>query len=269
MATRQCSRFKQRCSQSVAGSVRRAHNEQVASQCMKGLVPLAWRKSAKVKRAKMFESFGSHRFSHPALSGIDRVVETLLPRQGVFLEVGANDGYTQSNTYFLEVARDWSGILVEPLPSLYRRCARLRRRSVCFNVACVAPAQAGSSIPLVDLDLMSVTLGQQPKEDEDKRLRARDVRIVTVPTTTLSAVIDQAGFAHIDFMSIDVEGAEIPLLSGLDFSRHTPSWAVIETARLDEVERACSPWLVLVRRLSHHDYLFRSADTHSANEWVT
>jgi FkbM family methyltransferase len=225
---------------------------------VKNSTPLAWRKKAKVVRARIFESIGVHRYSQPALYGLDRTMAALLPAKGVFLEVGANDGYAQSNTYYLEVVRGWSGILIEPLPSLYARCVRLRRRSTCFNAACVSTERAGGLVTMVDRDLMSVTLGQQPKSEEERRLLGRQ-RTVQVATATISSLIDRAGYQRVDFMSIDVEGAEISLLGGLDFERHTPSWALIETAHPVEVAAACAPWLVLERQLSHHDYLFRAS----------
>ena len=89
----------------------------------------------------------------------------------------------------------------------------------------------------------------------DKRAQ----RTLRVPTTTLSAIIDQAGVSHIDFMSIDVEGAELALLEGLDFKRHTPSWAVVETDNVARIADLFSPWMTLFSRLTHHDYLFRSS----------
>ena len=80
--------------------------------------------------------------------------------------VGANDGYDQSNTYYLEAVKGWTGILIEPLPSLFARCVRLRKHSSCFNLACVGPELAGGFVTIVDQDLTSVTLGQQPAGEE-------------------------------------------------------------------------------------------------------
>ena len=61
--------------------------------------------------------------SRPALHGMDRKLDELLDRDGgFFVEAGGNDGYTQSNTYWLERFRGWRGILVEPMPELYEMC---------------------------------------------------------------------------------------------------------------------------------------------------
>ena len=52
--------------------------------------------------------------SRPALNDLDRKLEKYLNyRDGYFIECGANDGYSQSNTYFLEKKLNWRGLLVE------------------------------------------------------------------------------------------------------------------------------------------------------------
>ena len=70
------------------------------------------------KARRTVQLVGSDRYSWPALNRLDRQAVGRLPRMGTFLEVGGNDGYSQSNTYYLEKHRAWHGILIEPLPSL-------------------------------------------------------------------------------------------------------------------------------------------------------
>lgn len=63
--------------------------------------------------------FGAH--------GIDRKLEAVLPhRNGFYVELGANDGALASNTYFFELKKGWSGLLVEPAPNLF--LSLLKRR---------------------------------------------------------------------------------------------------------------------------------------------
>ena len=42
-------------------------------------------------------------------------------RGGVFLDIGAYDGETLSNTLFFEKTMGWTGLCVEPLPSAASR----------------------------------------------------------------------------------------------------------------------------------------------------
>lgn len=222
---------------------------------LRQLVPRAARRSLKIARARLTYRLGIERYTFPALHELDRRLQALLPESGIFLEVGANDGYSQSNTYHLEVVQGWSGILIEPSPTLFRTCARVRGRATCINVACVAPGNAGP-VQLVDLDLMSVVLGNQPEVEERQRTGRAKYQL-SVPSSTVSEVIDASPFTHIDFMSVDVEGTELALLSGLDLSRHAPDWLLVETAHPQEVEGVLSGAMDLVQRMTHHDYLFR------------
>ena len=52
------------------------------------------------------------------LDGLDvRLLPHLRAGPGTFVEAGAHDGLTQSNTLLLERIRDWRGLLIEPSPS--------------------------------------------------------------------------------------------------------------------------------------------------------
>jgi hypothetical protein len=95
-------------------------------------------------RRGAFEALGSQRYSHPALHGMDARLEELLPEDGgTFVEAGAHDGFTQSNTYYFERFRGWRGVLVEAVPELHAKARRRRRRSVVVRAALVAPEREG------------------------------------------------------------------------------------------------------------------------------
>lgn len=74
------------------------------------------RKNLRNIRRKIYESFGNPKYSRPALNDLDSKLEKYLNFQnGFFIEVGGNDGYKQSNTYYLEKFLGWRGILVEAI----------------------------------------------------------------------------------------------------------------------------------------------------------
>ena len=72
-------------------------------------------------------------------SGQDKwIVEKLFAgkQKGTFVDIGANDGITFSNTYFLE-KMGWNGLAVEPIPSAYEKLVKNRK---CITVnCCIAP----------------------------------------------------------------------------------------------------------------------------------
>jgi hypothetical protein len=69
--------------------------------------------------------------------GQDKIVDEYLhqKRNGVFVDIGAYDGVTFSNTLMLERERGWTGICIEPLPDIF---AELRKNRGCVCVqACM------------------------------------------------------------------------------------------------------------------------------------
>ena len=45
--------------------------------------------------------------------------------KGFYIELGAFDGITQSNSYFFELNRNWKGILIEPSKSAFELCCKI------------------------------------------------------------------------------------------------------------------------------------------------
>ena len=189
-------------------------------------------------RRKLYERAGSDRFSRPSLHGLDRKLERWLSyRGGVFLEAGANDGYEQSNTYYFERMRGWSGLLVEPVPWLAKQCRRNRGRSIVVQAALVPFNYSEDTIELDYSNLTSSVRGAFG--DEDQRQRHQRNGLVVQPTVagcrlrvsarTLQRVCEENGMARaFDFLSLDVEGAEPMVLGGVDFDRVRPEWMLIE-----------------------------------------
>src|SRR3954462_334867 len=100
-------------------------------------------------RRRTFEAIGSHRFSRTGAEDIDRKLERHLDLdRGFFVEAGANDGVNFSNTYYLERARGWSGVLVEGIPDLSAACVRPRPGAHVVNCALGAPEDQGEPVTM-------------------------------------------------------------------------------------------------------------------------
>ena len=140
---------------------------------------------------------------------------------GYFVDVGANDPKRESQTWHLE-ALGWTGALIEPQPGLAERL-RSERRARVFAVACSSPGNAGRTMPfhiagpMSSLDRARMAPGALPDD------------VIDVPVRTLDQVLEEAGAPQpIDFLSIDVEGHEIDVLSGFDFARWRPRLVLLE-----------------------------------------
>lgn len=230
------------------------------------------RNHCKRLRRRLFEAFGSARYSRPGLNGLDmKLVRYLSFRGGFFIEAGANDGVSQSNTYYLEKMLGWTGLLVEPEPLIAAEC-RLNRSQPVIEAALVERERDGSMVELHSAGLMSTVAGALGNEAataehvrvgrEVQKLAASSVH--RVPGRALSALLDEIlgdQGREIDLLSLDVEGGEASALRGLDFARHAPRFICVEArdevgvrAILDERYELAE---VLTDMGSHCDLLFR------------
>lgn len=197
-------------------------------------------------RRSAFEAMGSARYSRPGLYDLDRRLDRLMNLDGgYFIEAGANDGFAQSNTYYLERFRGWSGLLIEPMPDLAEECRRNRHVPV-IQAALVADESATPTVTLHCAGLMSTVAGALGSGEVTQRhvetglavqgLRAS--RAIDVPARTLSSLIAKHGAQReIDLLSLDVEGAEPDALRGLDLQRHSPRWICVEARDPAEIGR--------------------------------
>jgi FkbM family methyltransferase len=215
-------------------------------------------------RRRLYEFAGSERYSRPGLDGLDRALERHLPAKGVFVEAGAHDGYVQSNTYYLERVKGWSGVLVEPIPELYARCIKERRRSKVFNCALVAPDFNQPTIRMRYGDLFSLVPGAQGSSIADEhhlRASAVETYAVDVPARTITSVLDEANVSHVDFLSLDVEGYEPEVLSGLDLERYAPTYLLVEileaTRTRRRIDQILGPHYEAVEAPTPRDMLYR------------
>jgi FkbM family methyltransferase len=150
------------------------------------------------------------------------VAEHVFPgkEEGVFVDVGANDGVTLSNSYFFETKRKWTGLCVEPLPEVFEMLRESRPKSFCENV-CIADAEGTLDFARVEgVDALS---GIAEKMDGRHRRRiAKEkgrVEMLRLPAVRLRTLLDKHGIDRIDFLSIDTEGSELDVVRSIDFGK--------------------------------------------------
>jgi len=143
-------------------------------------------------------------------------------KDGLFLDVGANDPRKGSQTWFLE-QQGWRGILVEPQSQLCGPLRQARPHSRVFQVACGAPGHP-PQMPFYIADAPS-------KSSLVKNLiepTTKYVQTELVTMMTLDALIEEAGNPKLDFVSIDVEGTQLDVLRGFTLRRHRPGLLLLE-----------------------------------------
>ena len=189
--------------------------------------------------------------------GEDRILWQVFRQRthGYFVEVGAYDGVTLSNTFFLE-QMGWHGVLVEPIPSLCGRAAQARPRSRVIHGACGKRGSHGTAKFTVAQNVPVLSFLQADQDHVDRCLReGAELMEIDVPLITLDGLLlyerrnpgpfggpwRAKGGWGIDVVSIDTEGGELDVLDGFNVERFRPRVLVIENDR--QSGQAIEPYL--------------------------
>lgn len=202
-------------------------------------------------RAKM--ALGGEPFT--SINQLDRQLLAHLPKHGYFVEAGGNDGVDQSNTFYLEKRLGWNGLLIEPFEPLSKLSSRFRSAET-VAAALGAPADEGSKLQLTFSDLMTSNAYTRSGSPRWGGLMGPNPSTFSAPVRTLSSILDDVRAPPVTLLSLDVEGVELEVLKGIDFTRHRPRFILIETAQPDAVAAALGPSYSMKQKLSQHDYLF-------------
>lgn len=210
--------------------------------------------------------YKSGRFSR---FGMDKKLENLLPhRNGFYVELGAHDGALASNSYFFELKKGWKGVLIEPSLNLYLSCLKRRgENNSIFCNACVPfdyedefvrMKYSDSSTISDNLDLDIGNHDDFVAKGDEKKLQGESSFVFGAKSATLNAILlTAAAPSLIDFLSLDVEGAELDVLKGIDFDKFKFKYMIIECRDIDRLESfLINHRYRLVEKITHHDYLF-------------
>jgi FkbM family methyltransferase len=145
--------------------------------------------------------------------------------EGSYLDIGAGDPEIHSVTKAF--ADDgWTGVNVEPLSTLHARLIENRPRDI--NLRAAVSDQAGS-ITLYEVEGYSELSTTVAEVAADLRAGGRVVVEHEVPALTLADIAAEHVTGPVHFLKIDVEGAELAVLRGADFTALRPWIIVVES----------------------------------------
>jgi FkbM family methyltransferase len=206
-----------------------------------------------------------------SLNNIDLQLSAVFGKKenGFFVELGANDGISQSNTLYFEKYMNWSGILIEPIQGKFESCVLNRSpRNSYANAACVSNSYGKDFIPMIYSNLMTVGLSGE-NDIQDRVLHAREGQkflngktyLTESNARTLTSILEEKAAPNLmELLSLDVEGAEIEVLKGLDHGKYRFEYICIECRNIEKMESyLLDNGYKLVQQLSSHDYLFRNS----------
>lgn len=182
--------------------------------------------------------------------------------RGYFVEVGAGNGFTGSDTFVLEQVYGWSGLCIEANPLLFRTMVNVvQRRSVCIN-ACIDETACKLAFALSG-DKSGIIADDT---DNSWAVRTRELRqlysadhVAMLQAVTIAEVLERSGAPNVlDYVSLDVEGAEERIVRSFPFSRYRVLAMTVErpTAMIHSVLTAAG--LTLVRQHFHDGFYLHS-----------
>lgn len=195
--------------------------------------------------------------------GQDTLVEDFFrfnkPRSRIFVDVGAYDGITLSNTKRL-FDIGWSGVCVEPVSSNFQKLEALYagtdvkcvQKAISFKEGVVNISVAGTGSAIVD----------KPGATTEQ-----------IRSCKLTKVLDQLHIRDVDFLSIDAEEVDFEVLQSLDFGRFRPQLIVIEYNSSKEEREQISAFMRERDYVLWHDNVqdvfFRTSETvEPPNFWL-
>ena len=168
---------------------------------------------------------------------IYQILQELEVKNNFFIEAGANDGITQSNTALLEFKYGWSGVLVEPNLENFKKAASSRKNSKVYRGALVSKDYDKQTIQGIFSTDSLTRWGGLCSGVLPEHLSFAPEWICEVPAVTLSHVLEECKAPEkIGLLSLDVEGYEIQALMGLDTEKWRPNVIVLEIAKWDVIE---------------------------------
>lgn len=154
-------------------------------------------------------------FEDPQVTGEVHLVKRLLPKllsaeHPVLFDVGAHAGtFTQMLVAQFPHARI---LAFEPGPILARRLEAMRLPGVTVHSVALGPSEGVTTL----FDRCDEEASQHASVYREviTDIHGQEAKSLTVKQTTVDVVARENGIDHIDFMKLDVEGAELGVLKG-------------------------------------------------------
>jgi FkbM family methyltransferase len=131
----------------------------------------------------------------------------------IFVEIGAYDGITFSNTYILEKKFGWNGILIECIPGNFESIKDSRE---CTAILAAATPQNVESMEVIETPASN--LSGLSKDVTKNRWNTISHKVPGYSLESILKMADQNG--EIGFLSIDIEGAEFSIFENVNLKNY-------------------------------------------------
>ena len=148
-----------------------------------------------------------------------------IPRDGFFVEIGATNGVAGSNCHFFESMWGWRGVCIEPNPVAYEELKKNRPNAIncaiglenCTKTFCVCHDYTAALSCIVEY----ASEEHMNRIDTEIKTHGGSKEFIDIEVKTLETIIQEQEVSHINYLSVDVEGAEKKVLTSIDFDKVT------------------------------------------------
>lgn len=153
--------------------------------------------------------------------------------QGTYVDVGAHDPVSLSNTYFL-YSKGWKGICLDPNDAFSSRYREVRPRDTLLHIAASDfEGEAGFNFGKYDVH-------SSLKKSENNAVSQKQVKV-----RKLASVLDEHNInPEFEFLSIDTEGTELDVLKGLNLKKYRPKNILVEYNTAGKLHSGLQPFLI-------------------------
>ena len=174
-------------------------------------------------------------------------------KNGTFVDVGAADGIIWSNSLSFEINYNWTGLCIEAHPGTYQKLTENRKQTTCINLA-VSDKEEDLNFVCIEGSASCISGLSKHFDSRHKDRIINEINATNSPASKLKIkakplqqILNEHKIDNIDYLSVDVEGAELAVLRGIDFSRTNISLISLEVNyELDTV----------IDELTKYDYKF-------------
>jgi FkbM family methyltransferase len=146
-------------------------------------------------------------------------------KNGFYMDVGAHDGVSINNTLYFEKYNNWTGINVEPIKSVYDNLVINRPNNI--NINCAVCNNDGNAEFICNVGYTEMISGLKDNFDDrhyqrlnyENELMGSKTNLININTKKIESICDEHNIKHINYLSIDVEGAEFEVIKSINFDK--------------------------------------------------
>ena len=170
---------------------------------------------------------------------IDRILKNI--KNGVYVDVGCYHPFKGSLTLRL-FKRNWSGINIDISKTSIDLFKISRNKDINLNLA------------VTDYDGETFYFENSPINQQNSLIQLNEEQSkIKIKCSTLNTILEENRFENFDYLNVDVEGAELNVIKGINFKKYFPKLISIENNNLLISDYMQSE---IYKILSINDYVF-------------